>query len=290
MKRIIFIIFLIGWLAYIPGQWDAESSSPEKKTGTQDNSLQKVRARGKFTAGVPANEPPFGFVDEKGVLNGIDIDIAKVLAKEIFGNEDKVDFIPVTFEKMLDLLKSGKIDILLSPLAINEKRKKEIDFSIPYFVSGHLIVVEKDSRISRYQLLAGKSVAVIQGTTGERIIEKVVPTAKRVQFQRNSEALKALKEHKVDAFVQLDVFIFYMEGKDRNLKVLDFQPIDPSPIGLGVRKGDKELLDIVNITLLKMMTTGEYHRLLEKWFGKVRGEFLELALKREIKRSEKQMR
>jgi ABC-type amino acid transport substrate-binding protein len=166
MKRIIFIIFFIGFLAYIPGHWDAESSSPGNKTGKQDNSLQKVRARGKFTVGVPANEPPFGFVDEKEALKGIDIDIAKVLAKEIFGNEDKIDFLPVTFEKMLDLLKSGKIDILLSPLAINEKRKKEIDFSVPYFVSGHLIVVEKDSRISRYQNLVGKSVAVIQGTTG----------------------------------------------------------------------------------------------------------------------------
>jgi ABC-type amino acid transport substrate-binding protein len=68
------------------------------------------------------------------------------------------------------------------------------------------------------------------------IIEKLVPTARRVQFQRNSEALEALKEHRGDPFVQLDVFIFYMEGKDRNLKVLDFQPIDPSPIGLGIRK------------------------------------------------------
>lgn len=290
MKRIVFIIFLIGSVAYIPGHWNAESSSPENKTGKQATSLQKVRARGKLVAGVPANEPPFGFVDEKGALKGIDIDIAKALAKEIFGNEQKVDFIPVTVETMLDLLKSGKIDILLSPLAINEKRKKEIDFSIPYFVSGHLIAVERDSRISRYQLLAGKKVAVIQGTTGERIIEKLIPTAKRVQFRRNLEALKALKEHQVDALMQLDVFIFYMERKDRNLKVLDFQPIDPSPIGLAVRKGGKEWLDFVNITLLKMMATGEYHGLLEKWFGKVRGEFLELALKKEIKMGDRQRR
>jgi aspartate/glutamate/glutamine transport system substrate-binding protein len=290
MKRIIFIIFLIGSLTYIPGHWDAESSSPESKVGKQDNSLQKVRARGKLIVGVPANEPPFGFVDEKGSLKGIDIDIAKVLVKEIFGNEDEVDFIPVTFEKMLGLLKSGNIDILLSPLAINEERKKEIDFSVPYFVSGHLILVQKDSRISKYQDLAGKSVAVIQDTTGEKIIEKLVPVAKRVQFQGNSEALKALKGHKVDAFLQLDVFIFYMEGKNRNLKVLDFHPIDPSPIGLGIRKDDQELLKFVDITLLKLMATGEYHGLLEKWFGKVRAEFLELALKRELKRGDRQMK
>jgi ABC-type amino acid transport substrate-binding protein len=287
MKRIIFIIFLVASLAYPSGHW-AESSSPENKKGMQDPTLEKVKARGKLVAGVPANEPPFGFVDEKGALKGIDVDIGKVLAKGLFGNEERVDFIPVTFETMMGLLKSGKIDILLSPLAINEKRKKEIDFSVPYFVSGHLIVVERDRGISRYQGLAGKTVAVIQGTTSEKIIEKVVPTAKRVQFQRNSEALKALKDHKVDAFMQLDVFIFYMEGKDRNLKVLDFQPIDPCPIGLGVRKGDREWLDFVNLTLLKMISTGEYHGLLNKWFGKVRGEFLELALKKEINRSDRQ--
>jgi putative glutamine transport system substrate-binding protein len=288
MKKIIFIIFLIGSLAYPPGHWNAESASPENKKGMQDPTLEKVKARGKLVAGVPASEPPFGFVDEKGALKGIDIDIAKVLAKGLFGNEEKVDFIPVTFETMMGLLKSGRIDILLSPLAINEKRKKEIDFSIPYFVSGHLIVVERDSGISRYQGLAGKTVAVIQGTTSEKIIEKLVPTAKRVQFQRNSEALKALKDHKVDAFMQLDVFIFYMEAKDRNLKVLDFQPIDPYPIGLGVRKGDPGWLDFVNLTLLKMISTGEYHGLLNKWFGKVRGEFLDLALKKEINRSDRQ--
>ena len=78
-----------------------------------------------------------------------------------------------------------------------------------------------------------------------------------------------------------------MEGKERNLKVLDLQPIDPSPIGLGIRKDDKELLEFVDITLLKLMTTGDYLGLLEKWFGKVRAEFLELALKREIKREAK---
>jgi putative glutamine transport system substrate-binding protein len=287
MKRIFFVIFLMSWLVYPPGHRYAESSSRKDQTGMQESTLQKVRSKGKLIAGVPGNEPPFGYVDEKGTLKGIDVDIAKVLAKGIFGNEDKVDFVPVTFETMLGLLKSGKIDILLSPLAINEKRKKEIDFSVPYFVSGHLIMVGKDSKTLRYQDLAGKSVAVIQGTTGERIIEKLVPTAKRVQFQRNSEALKALREHRVDAFVQLDVFIFYMERKDRNLRVLDFDPIDPYPIGLGVRKGDKEWLDFVNITLLKMMATGEYHGLLKKWFGNVRAEFLELALQRELKRQDR---
>ena len=78
--------------------------------------------------------------------------------------------------------------------------------------------------------------------------------------------------------------IFYMEEKDKNLAVVDLKPIHPSPIQLGVRKGDKEWRDFVDIALLEMMTTGEYRKLMDKWFGRVKGEFLEQALKNEIKK------
>ena len=78
--------------------------------------------------------------------------------------------------------------------------------------------------------------------------------------------------------------IFYMEEKDKKLAVVDLKPIHPSPIRLGVRKGDKEWCDFVDIVLLEMMTTGEYRKLMDKWFGRVKGEFLEQALKNEIKK------
>ena len=86
----------------------------------------------------------------------------------------------------------------------------------------------------------------------------------------------------MDAFAQLDVFIFYMEAKEKNLRVVDLKPVHPSPIRLGIKKGDKEWRDYVDSELLEMITNGEYQKMLDKWFGKVRGEFLELALKKEI--------
>jgi len=115
--------------------------------------------------------------------------------------------------------------------------------------------------------LAGKSIAVMRNTAGDTVVAEHFPTAKRVQFERNSEALQALKEHRVDAFLCIDAFAFYMEEKDKGLAVVELRPFNVSPIGLGVRKGDAEWRDLVDITLLKMITTGEYHKLLEKWFG-----------------------
>jgi putative glutamine transport system substrate-binding protein len=281
MKRriISFMILLLGLSLCLPRQGMAESSNGAEKCG---NTLQELKARGKLVVGVPSQEAPFGFTDEKGNLKGIDVDIAEALAKEIWGKEGKVEFVKVTVETMLGLLKSGKIDILLAPLFITQEREKTVAFSVPYFVSGYLIMVERKSKISSYEDLGGKTLAMIQGTRGAKIIPELIPTAKPVLFRQNSQALQALKEHKVDAFVQLDVFLFYLEAKDKDLRVVGLQSIAPSPMALAVRKGDREWVDYIDIILLRMMAGGQYRKLLEKWFGTIRGEFLALALRNEI--------
>jgi ABC-type amino acid transport substrate-binding protein len=238
--------------------------------------LQEIKERGRLIAGVKTDFPPFGFLDEKGANKGLDIDIARILARELFGKETAVEFVPVTSESRIPVLKSGKVDVLIASMTITEERKKQIDFSIPYFISGHLILVPRGSKIIRYQDLAGKKVATVLGSTGDKVIGELVPTAMRVKFQRNSEALEALKEGRVDAFVQDDVLIIEFQQKNPDLKIAGFQPFRPAPYGIGVRKGDKEWLEFINATLTKMKKNGEYHKLLDKWFGRVRTFLLKL--------------
>jgi ABC-type amino acid transport substrate-binding protein len=283
MRRILFLFLLVATAGYLTGEGNAQPAKVEYQAGKTGSTLQEVKARGKLIAGVTVNEPPLGFADKKGGFQGFYIDVAEALAKKIFNGKVKVEFIGVPVEKWVDSLKSRKIDILLAPLFMTEDRQKEIDFSVPCFVSGGLILVEKDSKIRNYQDLAGKSVATIRGTRAEPMIRELLPKSKVVQFQNNAEALQALNGHKVDAFAQLDIFVFYMEEKDKNLTVVDLKPIHTSPVQLGIRKGDTEWRDSVDIALLEMMTTGEYRKLLDKWFGKVRGEFLDLALRKAIK-------
>jgi polar amino acid transport system substrate-binding protein len=230
--------------------------------------LQDVKRRGKLIAGVKTDYPPLGFVDKKGVNKGFDIDIAKALSKELFGNEEVVEFVPVTSGNRIALLTSRKIDIIVATLTITEERKKQVDFSTPYFITGQLILVQRDSKITKYQDLAGKKVATIRGSTGDIAVGELVPTAERIKFERNFEALQALKEHRVEAFVQDYILLFNLLQKNPGLRMAGFEPFRPGLYGLAVRKGDKEWLDFINSTLLKMKETGEYERLLEKWFGK----------------------
>ena len=232
--------------------------------------LQDIKARGKLIVGVKTDFPPFGFMDETGTHKGFDIDLGKVLGRELFGNEKEVEFVAVTTEDRISSLNSRKVDILAASMTITEERKKVVDFSIPYFMSGHLILVPRESKILRYQDLAGKRVATIVGSTGDTAIRKLVPTAIRVQLKGTAEALEALKVGRVEAFVQDDVLLIEIEKRNSELKIPNWKAFEPASYGLAVRKGDREWLEFINATLRKMKTSGEYKKLLEKWFGRVR--------------------
>ncbi len=229
--------------------------------------LEDVKARGKLIAGVKTDFPPFGFLDKHGDHKGFDIDIARALSTELFGNENAVEFVEVTSGNRISFLISKKIDVAVATMSITEERKKEVDFSIPYFVSGQMILVHANSRITKYQDLAGKKVATIEGSIGDVVIAKLVPTAERVKFERIFEALQALKERRVEAFVEDYMIIYDLVQENRGLKIAGLQPFSPERYGLAVRKGDREWLDFINATLTKMKETGEFDKLLRKWFG-----------------------
>jgi ABC-type amino acid transport substrate-binding protein len=236
------------------------------KEGTA-GTLQDVRARGKLIAGVKTDFPPFGFLDKKRVNRGFDIDMVRALSKEIFGNEEAIQFVPVTSENRIVFLNSGRVDLLAATLTISEERKKQVDFTIPYFITGETILVRADSNITKYQDLAGKKVATIRGSTGDSAIGELVPDAERVRFKTNFEALQALKERRVEAFIQDFVLLFNLLQKNSGLKMAGLQPFRPGRYGLAVRKGDQEWLDFINAALTKMKETGEYDKLLVRWFG-----------------------
>jgi polar amino acid transport system substrate-binding protein len=249
---------------------------------TLGGTLHEVKARGKIVVGVPADEPPFGFVDEKGRLEGIGVDIGKALSTELFGNANEVEFVGVYDGTMINLLKTGRIDILLAPLSETAEESKEMEFTVPYLVCGDLVLVEADSNIQRYKQLKGETIAVVGDTAATASFTNLFPEAKRIQFRHNSEALEALRKHQVRAFLALDAFVFWAEQKDKSLKVVELRPVGPSPVRMGVRKNDSEWRDFVDIALLRIMTDGEYHGILDKWFGRIRGAFLELALREEM--------
>jgi len=232
------------------------------------STLDEVKRRGKLIAGVKTDFPPFGYVDSAGKNLGFDVDVAHLFAKALFGDENKVELVAVTSGNRIPFLQSGKIDIIIATVTVTEERKQVVEFSDPYFLSGGLLLVPKNSPIKGVEDLAGKTVAVIQGAIQDKDIEELAPKASRIKFGKVSEAILAVKGGRADAFSQDDVLILTLAKENPDLRPAG-KPFTPRPYGIAVRKGDLEFIKWVNGQLARMKQDGTYDRLWKKYFGEV---------------------
>ena len=228
--------------------------------------LEDTRRRGKLLAGVKTDFPPFGFVDRDGTLQGVDIEIARYLARALFDGKDRLELVAVTSGGRIPFLYSEWIDIIVATMSVSEERRQVLEFSAPYFITGSLLAVFKDSGVQGIADLAGKNVAVIAGTVQEKDLQQQAPTAKQIRFDKIPEAVAALREKRVDAFCQDDVVILALVQDNPELRAVG-KPFMPRPYAVAVRKGDHEFIGWVNRQLAKMKRDGTYEKIWEKYFA-----------------------
>jgi ABC-type amino acid transport substrate-binding protein len=233
--------------------------------------LDDVKKRGKLIAGVKTDFPPFGYVDSAGKNLGLDVDVAHLFAKALFDDENKVELVAVTSGNRIPFLQSGKIDIIIASVTVTDERRQVVEFSEPYFMSGGLLLVPKNSPVKGVEDLAGKTVAVIQGAIQDKDIEQLAPKANRVKFGKVSEAVLAVKGGRADAFSQDDILILTLAKENPDMKAVG-KPFTPRPYGIAVRKGDVEFIKWVDGQLAKMKKDGTYDKLWKKYFGDVEAQ------------------
>ena len=122
------------------------------------NVYQEVKKSNEITWGVKADTRLFGLMSIKtGKIEGFEVDLANALTKEMLGKNAKASFVQTTAKTKIPLLKNGNIDAVLAAMTITPERKKQIDFSNPYFYAGQSLLVKEDSSIRNVQDLNGKT-------------------------------------------------------------------------------------------------------------------------------------
>lgn len=230
--------------------------------------LDEIKQRGELVVGVKTDFPPFGSVDSSGKNLGFDVDLAHAFAEALFGDENAVEFVSVTSGNRIPFLQSEKIDIIMASMTITDERAEVVDFSEPYFLSGSLILAPKDSAIQSVEDLNDKTVAVIQGSVQDTLVEELAPDAERVKFGKVSEAVLALKTGRADAYVHDDIVILTLAEDNPDLKPVG-QPFRPLPYGVAVRKGDDEFSAWMDQQFAKMRADGSFDALWDKHFGDI---------------------
>jgi polar amino acid transport system substrate-binding protein len=237
--------------------------SPQAAFAQNQDSIAAIKQRGKLIAGVKFDTPPFGFLNSENKPVGFDLDIVRLVAKRI---GVPVEFVKVTSPTRIPMLAAGNVDLVAASMTNTPDRAKVIDFSITYFVGHQSLLVPANSSIKGPEDLNGKRVTVQQGTTLEQTIARIAPKAKVISFKDYDSAWLALRQGRADAFTGSEIILHSFLKNNPKFKIVG-KPFSSEPFGIGVRKGDTAMLDVVDATLKDAWKSGEYQKLYKRWFG-----------------------
>ncbi|MCM3628223.1 glutamate ABC transporter substrate-binding protein [Paenibacillus glycanilyticus] len=246
-----------------------EGGNNNGANGSEEASvLGDIKKRGKLVVGVKYDTKLFGLKDPaSGNVEGFDVDIAKALAKEILGDETKIELKEVTSKTRIPMLNNNDIDMIIATMTITEERKKEVDFSDVYFKAGQSLLVKKGSPIKSIDdIKKGTKVLAVKGSTSVDNIKAKVPDAAILEFDNYQDAFSALKAGQGDTLTTDNAILYGMAVQDPGYEVVG-EPFTDEPYGIAIKKGAADLLNSVNEGLKKLHDSGEYDKIYEKWIG-----------------------
>lgn len=220
---------------------------------------------GTLTACSDVPYPPFEF-EKDGDYTGFDIDLMRAIADSM---GLKLAVQDVGFDGLQSgvVLASGQCDVGASAMTITDERKKHLGFTDGYYDSEQSLLVPKDSDIKTIEDLAGKTVGVQQGTTGEKYTREHVPADTKVQsYPSDAELFPALKSKGVDAVLQ-DLPVNLGHQEDGQYVIVQKYKTDEK-YGFAVKKeGSEALLKELDAKLAELKDNGKYQEIYDKYFS-----------------------
>ena len=195
---------------------------------------------------------PFGYVDENGEIQGFDVYIARRFAKDLLGDESKVEFVIVDAASRVAFLESNKVDIIMANFTVTDERKQKVDFANPYMKVSLGIVSPESDPITSIEQLKDKKVIVAKGTTAETYLTKNYPEIEQLKFEQYTEIFEALKDGRGDAIINDNTEVIAWAKQNPGFVVGVPTLGDQDVIAPAVKKGNKELLDWINNELARL--------------------------------------
>lgn len=211
---------------------------------------------------------PFTFLNtQNNQIEGIMVDIVKALGK-VEGFEVKIE--PMQFSTLIDTLKSNRIDVIAAAMFITEARSKVVDFSDPIVTYGDGLFVPKSDTTEYKDIsgLKGKAVGAQLGTTFVGQLQGAGIFSEVKIYDTLPDVLRDVNAGRIAGGVADEPIVAYniKQGHFPNVRLVKgYKPIALGSVGLGVRKGDAELLKKLNSGLAKMKADGSLKAILTKW-------------------------
>jgi polar amino acid transport system substrate-binding protein len=222
--------------------------------------------------GMELSYPPFETIDADGTPAGISVDLAKALGDYL---DRRVVIKNIPFIGLIPSLKTGKIDLIISSLSITSQRKEAIDFSDPYLKIGLALLVSKKSDLQSIEDAnqKGRVIVVKQGTTGEVYARTHLTKATVLTLDKEAACVLEVAQGKADAFIYDQFSIYNNWQKNLNTTRAILTPFEIEHWAIGVKKGNRLLLDQVNAFLKQFRLDRGFDDLAERYLKDQREAF-----------------
>lgn len=160
------------------------------------NAFNTIQKRGKLIIGVKDNLPPLGFRDRSGNLSGLEIDIARELAKEL---NLQIELVPLKNRDRLAALQTNQVDLAIAQITLTNNRSRLIDFSLPYYTDSIIAIAKRG--ITSQDLRQQSAIGVLKNSAAIAAIQSQFPKATIIGVNSYADGLGALQLNKLKAFV-----------------------------------------------------------------------------------------
>ena len=232
--------------------------------------LDTIKARGALICGVGTGTAGFMLADSQGKWTGLDVDVCRAVAAAIFGDAEKVKYVPLTSQQRFTAVQSGEVDILSNNTTATLTRDTALglDFTAITYYDGQGFLVNKKLGVKNAKELNGATVCVAPGTTTELNLADYFRANKMsfkpVVIEKVEEVRAAFFSGRCDVYTNDSSSLYATRAANvpPPAKPEDFiilpEIISKEPLGPAVRHGDNQFADIVRWSQYAMLEAEEY--------------------------------
>ncbi|MBS1210832.1 MAG: amino acid transporter substrate-binding protein family [Proteobacteria bacterium] len=242
-------------------------------SASAEDTLETIMARKSIAIGIPADFPPYGFIGPDFKPQGLDVAVAQLVADKL---GVKAELMPVSTPNRIPYLQVKKIDLIVSALGKTPEREQVIDFTIAYAPFFQAIYGPKALSIKSFDDLAGKSVSVTRSTIQDNTLTQMAPPSTKImRFDDDAATVAAFVSGQAQMLCTGAAVAAAAVQKNPNLQAEYKLLLKDSPNFMGVRKGDKALLEKVNAIIRQAKADGTLEAYARKWLGRGTGNLPE---------------
>lgn len=277
MKKIVALLLVFIMIIGVLTGCGSAQGNEDAAVAANGSKLQEVLDRGYLIVGTGSTNVPWHSVNDQGEYEGFDIEMARILAKSLFGDPDKVKFVEQSGDQRVPNLLTNKIDICFQFMTITPARAQQIAFSVPYYTEAIGLILKTGGEYKSYDELLkavdeGKnvSIAILQNAEAADSVQIMVPGAKDDQYESQGLVYQAVDSGRADAGCVDLSSIWWLAANEPEKYTDSGFFMRPQNYGAAMNPNDQVWINYVN-TVLEDAMTGQtfelYAAAYEKWFG-----------------------